>query len=210
MTVEETSGTQLMVALDAVEGAEERLAALLAAVPVSSVVVNVREGGRSGLGRLVESVQGRGAAVLIADDVQLARVVNADGVHLGYGETILESYETARAVLGGKAIIGADAGRSKHDAMTLGELGADYVAFGIPPFVKDRETAGQRQLELVAWWAEIFEVPSVAMDVADLAQAEALAAAGADFVCLQLEAGRAAADLVDEARSWIAALANAR
>ncbi len=52
--------------------------------------------------------------------------------------------------------------------MTAGEDGADYVGFGIPAFVKDRETAIERQIELIAWWSEIFEVPCVAFDVADL------------------------------------------
>ncbi len=71
----------------------------------------------------------------------------------------------AREILGGRFIVGADAGRSRDDAMTLGEAGADYVGFGIPAHVEDRETARERRLDLVAWWSEIFEVPCVAFDV---------------------------------------------
>jgi thiamine-phosphate pyrophosphorylase len=71
------------------------------------------------------------------------------------------------------------------DAMMLGEAGADYVGFGIPAHVEDRETARARQLDLVAWWGEIFEPPCVAFDVETIGDAAHLAAAGADFVALK-------------------------
>jgi thiamine-phosphate pyrophosphorylase len=199
------TGARLMLALDAGEGASERLAAVLAAVPVASVVVAAGSD-RAIAASLIADGQQRGAAVLLTGDAELARALGADGVHLAHGEALGTSFETARAVLGGKAIIGGDAGRSRHEAMTLGELGADYVAFGVPAFVKDRETAFERQLELIDWWAEIFEVPSVAMDVADAEQAAALAAAGADFVVLTLDAGGTVADAVDRARAWSVAI----
>lgn len=207
MTAEETTGTQLMLAIEAGEGARERLAAVLAAVPVASVIVIPSSADKAIVAALVAEGQRRNAAVLIADDAALARSVEADGVHLGFSETARERFETARAVLGGKAIVGCDAGRSKHDAMTLGELGADYVAFGVPAFVKDRETAFERQLDLLAWWAEIFEVPSVGLDAATAEQAEAMAAAGADFVCLRLDAGATVGDAAELAREWAAAIA---
>ena len=88
--------------------------------------------------------------------------------------------------------------------MTLGEAGADYVGFGIPAHVEDRETARGRRLELVEWWSEIFEIPCVALDVDALADAAALAAAGADFVALQLP-DDAPADWIRAASAAIAA-----
>jgi thiamine-phosphate pyrophosphorylase len=97
-------------------------------------------------------------------------------------------YGEARDILGGRFIVGADAGRSRHDAMTLGEAGADYVGFGIPAHVEDRESARSRRLELVGWWSEIFEVPCVAFDVETAEEAARLAAAGADFVALRAPA----------------------
>ena len=62
-------------------------------------------------------------------------------------------------------------GASRHDAMELGEAGADYVAFGIPPDVEDRAVAVERRLDLIAWWSEVFELPCVAFDVADAEEA---------------------------------------
>lgn len=72
----------------------------------------------------------------------------------------------------------------------------------MPAFVKEREDAAARQLELIAWWAEIFEVPCVAMDVADREAAGRLARAGADFVCLDLVAGQTIGDAEAAARAW--------
>jgi thiamine-phosphate pyrophosphorylase len=72
--------------------------------------------------------------------------------------------------------------------MTLAEDGADYIAFGIPPHVEDRAAAAARQLELVAWWGEIFEIPCVAFDIDTCEEAIALAGAGADFVAVRADA----------------------
>jgi thiamine-phosphate pyrophosphorylase len=205
MAADDTTDAELMLAIDAGEGAQERLAAVLAAVPVVSVIVFPGERGL--VAALVSEGQRRNAAVLIADDPALARSLGADGVHLAYSEASRERFEAARAVLGGKAIIGCDAGRSRHDAMTLGELGADYVAFGVPDFVKDRETAFDRQLDLLSWWADIFEVPSVGFDAPSAENAGAMARAGADFVCLRLDATTTVADAVEQARAWVTAIA---
>jgi len=210
MASEKSSGAQLIIVLGGDEGAKERLVAVLATVPVASVIVRPDGYDQAQLASLTAVAQERGAAVLVGGgDVVLARTLKADGVHLGFNETPREAFETARAVLGGRGIIGAEAGRSRHDAMTLGELGADYVAFGVPDFVKDRKTAFDRQLELIGWWAEIFEVPSVAMDVDDVGQAAALARAGADFICLTLNSGTSVADAVELARSWSIEIGNA-
>ena len=212
MTSDQTSRAALMIAVEAGDGAAERLAAVLAAVPVASIIVQPAAGralSAPDVLPLVAIGQKAGASVLVAGDARLARTVKADGVHLGVSETIVEDVREARAVVGGRAAVGGDAGRSRDDAMTLGEIGADYVAFGIPAFVKDRETAFDRQLDLVAWWAEIFEVPCVAMDAAGVGEAGALAAAGADFVCLGLAGGIAVADAVETARTWLAGITDA-
>ena len=66
--------------------------------------------------------------------------------------------------------------------MSAGEAGVDYVMFGeprpdgwTPPF--------EETLERTLWWADIFETPCVAY-AGGPDDAEALAAAGADFVAL--------------------------
>ena len=135
---------------------------------------------------LVTLAQKRGVAVLIADDANLARMFKADGLHLSWSKDIVKAYREARDTLGERAMIGADAGRSRDDAMQLGEDGADYIAFGIPPHVEDRATAEDRQLDLIAWWSEIFEMPCVAFDVSNVEHARELAGDGADFIAVTI------------------------
>lgn len=133
---------------------------------------------------LVELVQAHEIAALIHADAQLARTLRADGVHIPWHQDVVAQYGEARDILGTRYIVGVDVGRSRHDAMTLAEEGADYIGFGIPAHVEDREAAGNRRRELVAWWSEIFEVPCIALDVETPEEAETLSAAGADFIAL--------------------------
>jgi thiamine-phosphate pyrophosphorylase len=164
------------------------LAPLLVAADAAAVLIAAPEGGCLEVGGarpLVEAAQAKGVAALIEADAQLARTLRADGVHLPWGKDLAARFSEAREVLGGRYIVGADAGRSRHEAMILGETGADYVGFGIPRHVEDRDTARERRLDLVAWWSEIFEVPCVAFDVETADDAAAVARAGADFVALR-------------------------
>jgi thiamine-phosphate pyrophosphorylase len=137
---------------------------------------------------IVAAAQQAGIAALIAEDADLARALSADGVHLGPSAHLLQAYSAARQTLGREAIVGADVGVSRHDAMSLAEAGADYVAFGAPARLKDRARARERRDALIAWWAEIFEVACVALDVEAPLEAEGLARAGADFVAVSVPA----------------------
>ena len=111
-------------------------------------------------------------AFLVESDVACAKQTGADGVHVMGDEGL---YEAARDALGEDAIVGAVCGLSRHAALTLAENGADYIAMA--------GDAGPRK-EMIAWWAEIVEVPSVAWTAETLEEARALARAGADFVAV--------------------------
>lgn len=203
--------TQLYLVLDlaACEQPVERMAAILHGKPVPSVLIRPNKARTLQIGdlrALVGALQREDIAVLVADDVSLAKSVRADGVHLSAstsGSALLHAYEEARRALGKDAIIGVDAGSSRHDAMVLGEAGADYVAFGA--FDEDRsgtETARESQIELISWWAALFEVPVVALDVDVEASTRRLMEAGADFVVRTIPAGKSTTDLqkwIDEA-----------
>jgi thiamine-phosphate pyrophosphorylase len=134
---------------------------------------------------LVELAQAKDIAALIDGDAQLARTLRADGVHLPWSKDIAARYAEARDILGTRFIVGVDVGRSRHDAMSLAEEGADYIGFGIPAHVEDREAAAARRMELISWWGEIFQVPCIAFDVENPDEAVALAAAGADFIAMR-------------------------
>ena len=138
------------------------------------------------LRKTVISLQALGIATLIENDVGLARSVGADGVHLDYAPNYLKQYATARKELGTKLIVGAEIKSSRHEAMCLGEKGADYIAFGKDLKINNKQVAHLEQQELVAWWAELFEVPSVALDIETPLEAKTMSEAGADFIAIKL------------------------
>lgn len=65
--------------------------------------------------------------LIINDDVELAAVIGADGVHLGEEDMALDE---ARVRLGPRAIIGVSCHDSLDLAIRAAHAGADYVAFG--------------------------------------------------------------------------------
>jgi thiamine-phosphate pyrophosphorylase len=193
---QEEASTRLCAMIEAGEAALEHLAAALAAAELACVLIAPLPGAAldaHAARPLVEAAQRRNAAALIVEDAQLARTLRADGVHLSIAKIGARGYGVVRSMVGHGGIVGVDAGISRHDAMTVVEDGADYVAFGAPAHLKDRVKARVRRDELIAWWAEIFEAPCVALDVETPQEAEALARAGADFVGLRLPSGAPAA-----------------
>ena len=186
------TATQLYAVVEAGEAALDRLTAALSAAEFASMLILPPAGGTLDAATahpLIEAAQEKNVAALIADDAQLARTLRADGVHLSATKKLADAYAEARSILGRVGIVGVDPGISRHDAMTLAEDGADYLAFGAPPHLNDRNKARARRDELIAWWAEIFEAPCVAFDVETPEEAEALSRAGADFIAIRLPVG---------------------
>jgi thiamine-phosphate pyrophosphorylase len=184
----------LVAAARAGEGAElvRQIALAVESVPLATLVLEPDPAApmpAPELAGTVQAIQALGIATLLSADATLARVVKADGVHLPASRSIMAAYREARETLGARFIVGADVGRTRHDAMTLGEEGADYIAFGIPAHVEDRATARDRRRDLIAWWAEIFEPPCVAFDVETPQEARELLEAGADFIAVRSPTG---------------------
>jgi thiamine-phosphate pyrophosphorylase len=120
-------------------------------------------------------------AFLVNDRPDLARMMRADGVHIGQEDG---SYAEARETVGKNAIVGVTAHNSRHLAMEASEAGADYVAFGAfyPTITKQAKT--QADIELLQWWGEMMLVPVVAIGGITPANAAPLIAAGADFLAV--------------------------
>lgn len=105
-----------------------------------------------------EAAHSRDVAVVIDNHLILAERLGLDGVHLTDGS---RNVRKARKDLGADAIVGAFCRTSKHDGMTAGEAGADYVSFG--PIGETILGDGTRaEFELFEWWSEVIEVPIIA------------------------------------------------
>ncbi|NDC58425.1 MAG: thiamine phosphate synthase [Alphaproteobacteria bacterium] len=131
--------------------------------------------------RLMPIAQAAGAAFLINDRPDLAARIGADGVHVGQTDA---PYAEARRILGPDRIVGVTCHASRHLAMEAGEAGADYVAFGAFYPSTTKEPAHQADVELLAWWADLMEVPCVAIGGITADNAEPLVRAGADFLAV--------------------------
>jgi thiamine-phosphate pyrophosphorylase len=126
--------------------------------------------------------QERGVAFLMNDRPDLAAELGCDGVHVGQEDT---PYREARRIVGAGAIVGVSCNASRHLAMVAAEDGADYVAFG--PFFPSptKENPGfLADPELVSWWSELMEVPSVAIGGITPENCGVLVRAGADFLAV--------------------------
>ncbi len=107
---------------------------------------------------LREVTHARDVALVIESHLLMVERLGLDGVHLTDGA---RSVKKVRKDLGDDAIVGSYCTNSRHDGMTAGELGADYVSFGpvgLTP-LGDGRHAG---LELFEWWSMMIEVPVVA------------------------------------------------
>lgn len=130
----------------------------------------------SAVKQIVAKLQAGGIAVLIAGPADLVAATGADGLHVEEPAAVPALVKRLKPA----SIVGAGALATRHEAMETGESGADYVQFGrLDPSPEEAERAA----DLIAWWAELFEVPCVGV-AADLAQVATLRDSGADFIAL--------------------------
>lgn len=163
------------------------LAAALAGGGIACVCVDA--GGESqNLKQAIATCQAAGAAALLRDPAA-AGDQEADGVHLDHpddddDQALFDHVRQARVAQGrAGGIVGVGGLRTRHQAMSAGELDVDYVMFGEPD-AADTLPSADAVLERVRWWAEIFTVPCVAY-ARSLEDVGPLVEAGADFIALR-------------------------
>jgi thiamine-phosphate pyrophosphorylase len=96
---------------------------------------------------------------IINDDVELAKDITADGIHLGRDD---EDIAKAREILGNK-IIGISCYNDLNRALSAEKAGADYVAFGSIFLSVTKPGAIQASLELVQQARSTLSIPIVAI-----------------------------------------------
>lgn len=121
------------------------------------------------------------ATLLINDEVELCRKVNAGGVHLGKDDAPIRQ---ARDLLGTDKIIGITCHASVDAAIEAEEAGADYVAFGrfYPSLTKPG--ASPAPIDVLTEAKARLRIPIVAIGGINAENGASLVKAGADMLAV--------------------------
>ncbi len=119
--------------------------------------------------------------LIVNDDLRLADLCDADGVHLGRDDGSLRE---ARIILGRDKFIGTSCYQSLELAQAAQAAGADYVAFGSFFPSPTKPAAARADLALLREAARTLRVPIVAIGGITLANAPPLLDAGADSLAV--------------------------
>ena len=140
----------------------EILARVMDDVPIACVRLAMATKDQDTIRRAADGLReishARDVPLVIETHWKLVEPHGLDGVHLPDGP---HQVRFLRKELGADPIIGAYCGSSRHDAMSAGEAGADYVAFG-PVGQSALGDGSQADHDLFQWWSEIFEIPVIA------------------------------------------------
>lgn len=117
---------------------------------------------------------------IVNDSVELARTVEADGVHLGGADGDIAA---ARALMPGK-LIGASCYNNLQSALAAQAAGADYVAFGAAFPSPTKPQAVHARLSLFRQAKQSLRIPVVAIGGITVQNASALIEAGVDALAV--------------------------
>ncbi|MFT4151067.1 MAG: thiamine phosphate synthase [Paracoccaceae bacterium] len=139
-----------------------RLAAVLDAAEIACLRLSLATRDQDAQARAADACRevahARDVAIVIDNHLLLVERLGLDGVHLTDGA---RNVRKARKDLGADAIVGAFCGTTRHEGLSAGEAGADYVAFG-PVGATALGTGTQADHDLFQWWSEMIEVPVIA------------------------------------------------
>ena len=162
----------------------DTLAAALDAGPVAAVQLRLKDWADDELLRAADLLrpvaQERGVAFLLNDRPDLAVRSGCDGAHIGQQDMALAD---ARRVLAGLTL-GVTCHDSRDLAMTAGDAGADYVAFGAFYPTTTKTPPSMAEPGILTWWSDLMELPCVAIGGITADNCAPLIAAGADFVAV--------------------------
>lgn len=161
------------------------LAAALDAGDVAAVQVRIKNASDDAWKRTIEVLrpvtQARGVAFLLNDRADLVVATGCDGAHVGQDDIPARE---ARRMLGPDLTLGVTCKGSRDLAMTAGEDGADYVAFGAFFASTTKQVTNQVDPEILRWWADLMEIPSCAIGGITPENCAPLVRAGTDFLAV--------------------------
>jgi len=116
---------------------------------------------------------------LINDNPFVAKVVGADGCHIGQKDM---NFASSRKILGKKKIIGMTCHNSKNLALKAQRYGANYVAFGSFFKSQTKKTAFKANLAILRWAKKKINMPTVAIGGINSSNYKKILSNGADFI----------------------------
>lgn len=131
--------------------------------------------------RLRQLTQKHRSLLIINDDVELARAVDADGVHLGKDD---RGIREARERLGADKIIGASCYDGYGNAVEAAANGASYIAFGSFFDSATKPSAPRADLDLIVRAKQEMDVPVCAIGGITQENVMPLLDAGADMIAV--------------------------
>lgn len=120
------------------------------------------------------------ATFIVNDRIDLAFILEADGVHLGQDDLDVKS---AREILGDNAIVGVSTHCPEH-ALKAVEAGADYIGVGPVFATPTKQGKTPVGLEYVKWASENIQIPFFAIGGIDTENVDAVITAGAKKVAV--------------------------
>jgi len=116
---------------------------------------------------------------LINDNPFVARIVGADGCHLGQKDMDIT---ISRKILGKKKIIGITCHNSKNLALKATKHSANYVAFGSFFKSQTKKAAFKANLAILRWAKKKINIPTVAIGGINSSNFKKILSNGADFI----------------------------
>jgi len=172
---------QLVLTFDVTRNfGDDRLIKLVKATDMAALILYDGEGDDMRLQQrasgLVTAIQKQGLAVMIAGDERIAVRIGADGIH---SEETTRWVESKNTMMRGHGHI-----KDRHQAMELGETGADYLMFGKLGADKQAEPHS-RNLRLATWWAALMEIPCIVQAGTDIEAMSSAVEMGAEFIAIE-------------------------
>ena len=117
--------------------------------------------------------------LLINDKPIIAKMVNADGCHIGQKDM---SFIKSRKILGEKKIIGITCHNSKKLALNAKKIGVNYIAFGAFFKSSTKKTKYKANLALLRWARKKINIPIVAIGGINSSNYKKILSNGANFI----------------------------
>jgi len=117
--------------------------------------------------------------LLINDNPIVAKMVDADGCHVGQKDM---DFMSCRKILGKNKIIGVTCHNSQKLALKAKKNGANYVAFGAFFKSSTKKTATKANLEILRWAKKKISMPIVAIGGINGSNYKKILSNGANFI----------------------------